>query len=117
MNEYVDHSSQIYYPSWIYDRINQGEDMELGLDLDVTLEVQTLVRKMTVVAMWCIQMKPADRPSMSEVLKMLEGEAEVLQIPPKPFFYPQDNLIIEEDGVSSTTSSHTIDIITSSSSC
>ena len=40
---------------------------------------------MIIVALWCIQMKPSDRPSMSRVVEMLEGEVECSQIPSKPF--------------------------------
>lgn len=107
MNAFAEHSSQIYFPSWIYDRVNQGEDMELG---DVTEELKKLVKKMTVVALWCIQMKPVDRPSMSEVLDMLEGGAELLQMPPKPCFHPPDDPIVDHGASSSSF----IDISTTS---
>ena len=30
VNALAEHSSQIYFPSWIYDRYGQGEDMEMG---------------------------------------------------------------------------------------
>ncbi|MBA0789189.1 hypothetical protein Gotri_000096, partial [Gossypium trilobum] len=30
VNAFADHTSQIYFPSWIYDRLDQGEDLELG---------------------------------------------------------------------------------------
>ena len=30
VNAFAEHSSQIYFPSWIYDRYDQGEDMEIG---------------------------------------------------------------------------------------
>ncbi|KAM7465711.1 hypothetical protein LguiB_013273 [Lonicera macranthoides] len=94
------HSSQIYFPTWIYDRINQGEDMELG---DATEELKRLVRKMTIVALWCIQLKPVDRPSMSKVLEMLEGEAELLQVPPKPTYCPPDDPIVDHGTTSSSS--------------
>ncbi|KAM7465718.1 hypothetical protein LguiB_013280 [Lonicera macranthoides] len=96
----VKHSSQIYFPTWIYDRINQGEDMEMD---DPTDELKRLVRKMTIVALWCIQLKPVDRPSMSKVLEMLEGEAELLQVPPKPTYCPPDDPIVDH-GTSSSSS-------------
>ncbi|KAK8527562.1 hypothetical protein V6N13_085384 [Hibiscus sabdariffa] len=82
VNAFADHTSQIYFPSWIYDRLDQGEDMELG---DVSNDEKVMVRKMIITAFWCIQLQPADRPSMSEVLRMLENEAELLDMPPKPF--------------------------------
>ncbi|XVF78292.1 hypothetical protein PTKIN_Ptkin14bG0120100 [Pterospermum kingtungense] len=82
LNAFADHTSQIYFPSWIYDRLDQGEDIEPG---DVTDAEKIMVRKMAIVAFWCTQMMPADRPSTSKVLKMPESDVEVLEMPPKPF--------------------------------
>ncbi|KAK8527595.1 hypothetical protein V6N12_054801 [Hibiscus sabdariffa] len=82
VNAFADHTSQIYFPSWIYDRLDQGEDMELG---DVSDDEKAMVRRMVITAFWCIQLQPADRPSMSKVLRMLENEVELLEMPPKPF--------------------------------
>ncbi|KAK2983686.1 hypothetical protein RJ640_023220 [Escallonia rubra] len=107
VNACADHSSKIYFPSWIYDRIEQGGDMELG---NVSEDVGKLARKMTLVALWCIQMKPMDRPSMSKVLDMLEGEVGLLQIPPKPTFYPQEVSVAEDLGISSSSSDIDISI-------
>ncbi|KAF5735408.1 Receptor serine/threonine kinase [Tripterygium wilfordii] len=39
---------------------------------------------MTMLALWCVQYLPQARPSMSDVVKILEGEAQVT-IPPNPF--------------------------------
>ena len=33
-----------------------------------------MVKKMIIVALWCIQLKPNDRPSMNKVVEMLEGD-------------------------------------------
>ncbi|XP_052177178.1 rust resistance kinase Lr10-like isoform X3 [Diospyros lotus] len=44
------------------------------------------VEKAAMVALWCVQGSPDDRPSMSEVVKMLEGGVEVMP-PSKPFHY------------------------------
>ncbi|XVE52957.1 hypothetical protein DITRI_Ditri02bG0165900 [Diplodiscus trichospermus] len=63
LNALVDHTSQIYFPSWIYDRLDQEEDIELG---DVTDGERTMGRTMEVIAFWCIQMMPADHPSMNK---------------------------------------------------
>nr|XP_027067765.1 rust resistance kinase Lr10-like [Coffea arabica] len=38
-------------------------------------------------------MTPDDRPSMREVLEMLEGDSNDLKLPPKPLFYPPDSPI------------------------
>ncbi|RVW33870.1 Leaf rust 10 disease-resistance locus receptor-like protein kinase-like 1.1-like 2.3 [Vitis vinifera] len=88
VNAFAEHSSQIYFPSWIYDRYDQGEDMEMG---DATEDEKKYVRKMVIVALWCVQMKPMDRPSMSKTLEMLEGEIELLKMPPKPTLWSNEN--------------------------
>ncbi|WKA07565.1 hypothetical protein VitviT2T_025372 [Vitis vinifera] len=36
-------------------------------------------------------MKPVDHPSMSKALEMLEGEVEILKMPPKPFLWSIEN--------------------------
>ena len=57
---------------------------------DETEEESKIVKKMIIVALWCIQLNPVDRPSMHRVIQMLEGEVEHLQMPPKPFAAPQE---------------------------
>ncbi|KAK9291823.1 hypothetical protein L1049_019773 [Liquidambar formosana] len=97
VNAFAEHSSQIYFPSWAYNRINQGED--IGMESDDEDE-QRFTRKMIIVALWCIQLKPTDRPSMSKVLEMLEGQVELLQMPPKPFLHPQEMSVADHADIS-----------------
>ncbi|KAJ6971033.1 LEAF RUST 10 DISEASE-RESISTANCE LOCUS RECEPTOR-LIKE PROTEIN KINASE-like 2.4 [Populus alba x Populus x berolinensis] len=86
LNALADHSSQIYFPSWIYDQVSEGNDVELG---DHAMEQgKETTKKMIIVALWCIQLRPNDRPSMHNVVKMLESDVESLQMPPKPFLTP-----------------------------
>ncbi|KAL6321093.1 hypothetical protein AAG906_012865 [Vitis piasezkii] len=87
LNVFAEHSSQIYFPSWAYDQFNEGKDIEIG---DATEEEQKLAKKMVLVALWCIQFKPSERPSMHKVIEMLEGKVDQLQMPPKPFLTPQE---------------------------
>ncbi|KAG6391569.1 hypothetical protein SASPL_149325 [Salvia splendens] len=77
-----DNSSQ-YFPYWIYDYFNLGKGIEVvnGGDDD---SWRKYGRKMTIVALWCIQMCPDHRPSMNKVLEMLEGDVERLNIPEYP---------------------------------
>ncbi|XP_027174807.1 rust resistance kinase Lr10-like [Coffea eugenioides] len=91
VDAHAEHSSQIYFPSWIYDKFNQVEEMEIGDH--ATEEEKTITRKLILIALWCIQMTPEDRSSMREVLEMLEGDASDLKLPPKPLFYPVDSPI------------------------
>lgn len=72
-------SSSKYFPQWLYDNLDQfccptGE---------ISSQTTDLVRKMVVVGLWCIQLVPTDRPSMREVLEMLESNGRDLPLPPK----------------------------------
>ena len=87
VNAFVEHSSQIYFPSWIYNKFNQGEDIGIG---DTTEVEKIYVRKMVIIALWCVQMKP-DRASTTKVLETLEGEVELLKMPPKPTLWSIKN--------------------------
>lgn len=64
---------------------------------DATAEETKLLKKMIIVALWCIQLKPSDHPSMNKVIEMLEGDVELLIIPPKPFFSPQEEQIEDQE--------------------
>ncbi|RDX81135.1 Rust resistance kinase Lr10, partial [Mucuna pruriens] len=89
LNPHAEHSSQLYYPFWIYNQLGEEKDMEMK---DVTQEEKKIAKKMIIVALWCIQLKPNDRPSMNKVVEMLEGDIESLQIPPKPTLYPHETI-------------------------
>uniref|UniRef100_A0A6N2LY49 Protein kinase domain-containing protein n=1 Tax=Salix viminalis TaxID=40686 RepID=A0A6N2LY49_SALVM len=85
----ANHSSQLYFPSWAYDQVNEGKDIE-----DATEHEKKTTTKMIIVALWCIQLKPVDRPSMHKVVEMLESDVESLRMPPKPFLTPHQ---VQED--------------------
>uniref|UniRef100_A0A2N9IZ64 Protein kinase domain-containing protein n=1 Tax=Fagus sylvatica TaxID=28930 RepID=A0A2N9IZ64_FAGSY len=78
----LQHSSEIYFPHWIYKRLELGDLKPL---LNMNKAVEELARKMILVGLWCIQSNPADRPSMDKVVDMLEGSHEAIQLPPRPF--------------------------------
>ncbi|XP_037403792.1 rust resistance kinase Lr10-like isoform X1 [Triticum dicoccoides] len=75
-------SSQAYYPSWVYDRLTEQEVCEIS----PVAGMHELERKLCIVGLWCIQMKSHERPTMSEVIEMLEGGFDGLQMPSRPFF-------------------------------
>lgn len=81
----VVHSSEIYFPQWIYKRLEQDEDLCLQQG-PMTVVENEIARKMTIVGLWCIQANPSQRPSMNKVIEMLEGSLETLKIPPNPIF-------------------------------
>ncbi|KAF7140252.1 hypothetical protein RHSIM_Rhsim06G0112600 [Rhododendron simsii] len=75
-------NDEVYFPEWIYNRLNCEEvndnEAEEGGDAKI-------VKKLTVVGLWCIQWYPGDRPSMKVVVQMLEGDGDTLGMPPNPF--------------------------------
>ncbi|XP_073124237.1 LEAF RUST 10 DISEASE-RESISTANCEUS RECEPTOR-LIKE PROTEIN KINASE-like 2.3 [Henckelia pumila] len=77
-------SSENYFPDKIYEQtiLHETENLEATAS-----EEEEATRKMFLVGFWCIQTIPADRPSMSKVVEMLEGSLESIQIPPKPFLF------------------------------
>ncbi|KAF7816711.1 rust resistance kinase Lr10-like [Senna tora] len=87
LNTLAENSSQHYLPFWVYDQLKQGKEINI---INVTEEETKLAKRMTIVALWCIQTKPSDRPSMSRVVEMLEKDNEDLQLPSEPYLYPND---------------------------
>jgi serine/threonine protein kinase len=80
-------SSHAYYPAWVYDRLAAQEVGEIS----VASDMHELERKLCIVGLRCIQMKPQDRPTMSEVIEMLECGTDGLQMPSRPFFCDNDH--------------------------
>ncbi|XP_062203821.1 rust resistance kinase Lr10-like [Phragmites australis] len=82
-------SSQAYYPSWVYSRLSRQEVDEISDAVDM----HELEKKLCIVGLWCIQMKPHDRPTMSEVIEMLEAGVDGLEMPARPFFCDDENIV------------------------
>ncbi|PRQ33582.1 putative glycerophosphodiester phosphodiesterase, protein kinase RLK-Pelle-LRK10L-2 family [Rosa chinensis] len=82
INVEADNTSEIYFPHWIYKRLELDE---LGIQSVTNAEDKVRARKMIIVSLWCIQTNPSNRAGMKEVIEMLEGSVESLQIPPKPY--------------------------------
>jgi serine/threonine protein kinase len=109
MNPHIEHSSQHYFPFWIYDQLEKRGEIELE---DVPEEDMKIVKKMIIIALWCIQINPNDRPSMSKVVEMLEGDIDSLEMPPEPTMYPDEMISADETTISNQTISS--DFISSS---
>lgn len=78
----VEHSSEQYFPHWIYKQLEEVE--EIDHEEITNAEEKELHRKMTLVSLWCIQTHPSSRPTMTRVVEMLEGTVESLEWPPVP---------------------------------
>ncbi|CAO2174350.1 unnamed protein product [Urochloa humidicola] len=86
---HAESSSQIYYPSWVYNQLTQ---LDVG-EISGAVDMHELEKKLCIVGLWCIQMRPHDRPKMSEVIEMLEGgSVDALQMPPRPFFCDDETI-------------------------
>ncbi|KAG2587140.1 hypothetical protein PVAP13_5NG104581 [Panicum virgatum] len=101
----VEKSSQKYFPDWIYDHFALDDGLEA---CEVTCEVEEIARKMILIGLWCVQVLPMFRPTITEVLEMFEKGLDELDIPPKQNFrqIPEDSMCIlstESTGFSSHT--------------
>ncbi|XP_052204432.1 LEAF RUST 10 DISEASE-RESISTANCE LOCUS RECEPTOR-LIKE PROTEIN KINASE-like 2.4 [Diospyros lotus] len=106
----VAQTSEKYFPLWIYEHLEHGKD--LRLQRITSAEDEDTARKMILVGLWCIQTNPSDRPAMSKVLEMLEGNIQSLQIPPKPFISsPARSAPYSQDSsMSSPTMNHVVEV-------
>ena len=78
----VETTNQIYFPNWIYNLLEQKEDLRVYVEDSGDAK---LAKKLAIVGLWCIQWHPTDRPSMKSVVQMLEGKGDKLTMPPNPF--------------------------------
>jgi serine/threonine protein kinase len=65
----VDNTRQVYFPEWIYNLLEQKEDIRIFIEDDGDAKI---AKKLAIVGLWCIQWYPADRSSMKDVVQMLE---------------------------------------------
>jgi serine/threonine protein kinase len=79
-------SSQAYYPFLVYKQLSQGDANRISEGVDM----HELEKKLCIIGLWCIQMKPQDRPTMSEVIEMLEAGVNGIQMPPRPYFCDEE---------------------------
>ncbi|KDP35008.1 hypothetical protein JCGZ_09296 [Jatropha curcas] len=95
----ADSSGKDYFPSWVYDHINEGGDLELE---NVSKVEAAIAKKLCIVGLWCIQKNASDRPLMTKVVEMLQGRVDDLQLPRNPLAYP-DYIATEEAQSDSST--------------
>jgi len=67
--------SQEWYPRWVWHRFEAG-DMDAVLARAVASgdrKERETAERVCKVALWCVQYRPEERPSMGSVVRMLEG--------------------------------------------
>ncbi|PHT67316.1 putative receptor-like protein kinase [Capsicum annuum] len=93
----ADRTSEIYFPHWLYRRIEQDEELQLiGI---MNEEEKEYAKKMVMVSLCCIQTDPLNRPSMTKVMEMSEGNLDSMQIPPKPYLYTSSRTEVDSSAV------------------
>jgi hypothetical protein len=87
-------SEDCYFPKWAYEKCYIDRRIEDILDPAILAEArkdEATVERMVNTAIWCLQDRAETRPSMGEVIKMLDGTLEMIQ-PEKPtIFCVQDD--------------------------
>ncbi|KAG7611098.1 Protein kinase domain [Arabidopsis suecica] len=79
-------NGSMYFPERVYKDFEKGEITRI-FGNSITDEEEKIAKKLVLVALWCIQMNPSDRPPMIKVTEMLEGNLEALQVPPNPLLF------------------------------
>ncbi|XP_055809670.1 LEAF RUST 10 DISEASE-RESISTANCE LOCUS RECEPTOR-LIKE PROTEIN KINASE-like 2.1 isoform X2 [Solanum dulcamara] len=102
VDERLDRTSEIYFPDWLYQRIELDEELQLNGIMNE--EEKECARKMVIASLWCIQTIPSNRPSMTKVVEMLEGNLNSLQIPPTPSLYSSSRTEMDSSEVRLTSS-------------
>ncbi|KAF3615331.1 hypothetical protein FXO37_35553 [Capsicum annuum] len=62
-------------------------------------EEKEYAKKMVMVSLCRIQTDPSNRPSMTKVVEMLEGNLDSMQIPPKPYLYSSSRTEVDSSAV------------------
>jgi len=80
----VDTSAETFhvlYPEWIHNLL-EG-DVRIHIEDEGDLKI---AKKLAIVGLWCIQWQPINRPSIKNVVQMLETSEDIeLTVPPNPF--------------------------------
>nr|XP_043634432.1 G-type lectin S-receptor-like serine/threonine-protein kinase At5g24080 [Erigeron canadensis] len=87
-------ADNFFFPGWAFKEMKNGEAMKVAdRRLEGAVDEDELLRALKV-GFWCIQDEVSMRPSMSEVVMMLEGSVEVNEPP-----MPQSVLELIEEGL------------------
>ncbi|GLJ09797.1 hypothetical protein SUGI_0116080 [Cryptomeria japonica] len=81
-------SSQLYFPEWAFKLMENGQlqrELRGSGKAEIECEEKEKAIRLAKVGLWCIQYNSRDRPSMSRVVQMLEGNGDDVSNPPLPF--------------------------------
>ncbi|XP_039038851.1 G-type lectin S-receptor-like serine/threonine-protein kinase At5g24080 [Hibiscus syriacus] len=94
--------SQEWFPRWVWSNIENGGLGQLMEVCDIDEKNREMTERTIKIALWCVQYRPELRPSMSMVVKMLEGAVEITA-PSNPF----GHLLVETQIPSNSVSANT----------
>ncbi|KAG6705761.1 hypothetical protein I3843_07G189900 [Carya illinoinensis] len=105
--------SRQWLPRWTWDMLENNELAVMMALFGIEEKNRAKAERMAMVALWCVQYSPDERPLMSTVVKMLEGSIDVVP-PPFPFEHmvsprPTMNLHNGSHGDSVTSSSSSME--------
>eukprot|EP00253_Pinus_taeda_P005575 PITA_05575 len=83
----VSHSSQFYFPHWVFKTLDNGELGKTLTEGKMDAEDVEKARSLIKVGLWCIQYNYIDRPCMSKVVQMIEGHGDDVANPPSAFMF------------------------------
>ncbi|XP_058737560.1 LEAF RUST 10 DISEASE-RESISTANCE LOCUS RECEPTOR-LIKE PROTEIN KINASE-like 2.4 [Vicia villosa] len=106
-------TSEMYFPDWIYKDLEQSNSSTLLNSLTISEEENDMVRKITLVSLWCIQTNPSDRPPMNKVIEMLQGPLLSVSYPPKPILFSPERPALPVECISSSDFNETSSITVS----
>ncbi|RLM61254.1 G-type lectin S-receptor-like serine/threonine-protein kinase [Panicum miliaceum] len=101
-----DESAERWYPRWAWQRLERGETEALAaraLAGKAGKEGRKKVERMCAVALWCVQYRPEDRPPMSGVVRMLEGDEDVAAPAVSPFAHLDSDQQLSQTFTADTT--------------
>uniref|UniRef100_A0A0E0JDA6 Protein kinase domain-containing protein n=1 Tax=Oryza punctata TaxID=4537 RepID=A0A0E0JDA6_ORYPU len=64
----IENQNEVYIPEWIFEKIISGQELEPTREM--TQGEKEMAIKLAIVALWCIQWNPKNRPSMTRVVNM-----------------------------------------------
>ncbi|KAL5228490.1 hypothetical protein ABZP36_016755 [Zizania latifolia] len=79
----VEKSSEKYFPDWIYDHFALDDGLKA---CEVTRGFEQIAKRMTLIGLWCVQVLPMHRPTITQVLDMFDRSLDELEMPPKQNF-------------------------------
>ncbi|PIA52822.1 hypothetical protein AQUCO_01000591v1 [Aquilegia coerulea] len=77
---------RFWFPGQVWDKFNTNQLDKFILDCGIKEEDKDSAKRLSVVALLCVEHNPVARPMMSTVVKMLEGKIKQLDTPTTPFY-------------------------------